>query len=160
MTKQVFSFSCGWVGQVVGWTGRSNEELTRSPLLLLFFLFDTHTLILCMYYPRPTKPFLWAFQAGIGMGSRRVGSAMQASFCSNLARGSLREPHREGAEEDTPPLPSSSSRPASGERGQQLTASSPFPSPTGPFVVSPERSCCRSEPARPIFMFCCTHELV
>ena len=41
MTKQVFSFSCGWVGQVVGWTGRSNEELTRSPLLLLFFLFAT-----------------------------------------------------------------------------------------------------------------------
>ena len=90
------------------------------------------------------------------MGSRRVGSAMQASFCSNLARSSLREPHREGAEEDTPPLPSSSSRPALGEERGQLTASSPFPLPSRPFVVRPERSCGRSKAAVPTFLFCCT----
>ena len=112
------------------------------------------------------EPFLWAFQASIskasiGMGTRRVRSAVQVSF--NVAQGSVREPHRECTEEeDTPPSSSSSSWPASGELGEkrgQLTASSPFPLPSRPFVVRPERSCGRCKAARPtsiFFLFCCT----
>ena len=127
------------------------------PLLLLFFPIG-HS-----FYTPYLLPFLWAFQAGIfqasiGMGTRRVRSAVQVSF--NVAQGSVREPHRECAEEeDTPPVHSSSSRPALGEERGQLTASSPFPLPSRPFVVRSERSCGRSKAARPIsifFLFCCT----
>ena len=90
------------------------------------------------------------------MGTRRVRSAVQASF--NVAQGSVREPHRECAEEeDTPPSSSLlSSWPALGEERGQLTASSPFPLPSRPFVVRPERSCGRSKAAVPTFLFCCT----
>ena len=124
------------------------------PLLLLFFPIG-HS-----FYTPYLLPFLWAFQAGIfqagiGMGTRRVRSAVQVSF--NVAQGSLREPHRECfEEEDTPPSSSSSSWPASEKERGQLTASSPFPLPSRPFVVRPERSCGRSEPAVPTFLFCCT----
>ena len=72
------------------------------------------------------------------MGTRRVRSAVQASF--NVAQGSVREPHRECAEEeDTPPSSSLlSSWPALGEERGQLTASSPFPLPSRPFVYGGE----------------------
>ena len=89
------------------------------------------------------------------MGTRRVRSAVQVSF--NVAQGSVREPHRECfEEEDTPPSSSSSSWPALGELGEergQLTASSPFPLPSRPFVVRSERSCGRSKAARYIYIF-------
>ena len=91
------------------------------------------------------------------MGTRRVRSAVQVSF--NVAQGSVREPHRECTEEeDTPPSSSSllSSWPASEKERGQLTASSPFPLPSRPFVVRPERSCGRSKAAVPTFLFCCT----
>ena len=89
------------------------------------------------------------------MGIRRVRSAVQASFCSNVAQRSVREPHCDCVEEEDTP-PSSSSRPALGEERGQLTASSPFPLPSRPFVVRPERSCGRSKAAVPTFLFCCT----
>ena len=119
------------------------------PLLLLFFPIG-HS-----FYAPYLLPSLSTFQASIGMGTRRVRSAVQVSF--NVAQGSVREPHRECAEEDdTPPSSSSSSRPASEEERGQLTASSPFPLPSRPFVVRPERSCGRSKAAHPNFLFCCT----
>ena len=128
------------------------------PLLLLFFPIG-HS-----FYTPYLLPFLWAFQASIfqasiGMGTRRVRSAVQVSF--NVAQGSVREPHRECAEEeDTPPSSSLlSSWPALGEERGQLTASSPFPLPSRPFVVRSERSRRRSKAARPtstFFLFCCT----
>ena len=142
-------------GQVLGWTGRSNEELTRLHLLLLFFpighSFYTPYLLALPFFLSTFQAGI--FQASIGMGTRRVRSAVQVSF--NVAQGSVREPHRECAE-DTPPVPSSSSRPALGEERGQLTASSPFPLPSRPFVVRPERSCGRSKAAVPTFLFCCT----
>ena len=114
------------------------------------------------FYTPYLLPFLSTFQASIfqasiGMGTRRVRSAVQVSF--NVAQGSVREPHRECfEEEDTPPSSSSllSSWPASEEERGQLTASSPFPLPSRPFVVRPERSCGRSKAAVPTFLFCCT----
>ena len=141
-------------GPVLGWTRRSNKELTRLYLLLLFFPIG-HS-----FYTPYLLPSLSTFQASIGMGTRRVRSAVQVSF--NVAQGSVREPHRECfEEEDTPPSSSSllSSWPASEKERGQLTASSPFPLPSRPFVVRPERSCGRYKAARPtsiFFLFCCT----
>ena len=148
-------------GRASAWASAWVDQ-TRSSLACISFvpsfLLDTPSI------PPTSEPFLWAFQAGIfqasiGMGTRRVRSAVQVSF--NVAQGSVREPHRECAEEeDTPPSSSLlSSWPALGEERGQLTASSPFPLPSRPFVVRPERSCGRSKAAVPtsiLFLFCCT----